>query len=191
MNARFLILLAIAGGIAVYVVVRPPSPPVGAVTSDHPLIPGNEEDAAEIRETKKNLWERPLPGEDPEIPPEFSINVEVDQSKGKNRLVLYVTEANGYYAEYFNYHIWWHEPGVVLDNPRTQSPIFIDHWANRFMKAGEVFRECIEVVPAELYNVDNDIGTSDNWSARVESCNRARVKNPDPLPTVTEIGHCN
>lgn len=191
MNARFLILLAIAGGIAVYAVVRPPSEPVGSVSSAEPVIPGSESDADRIRKTQKSLWELELPGEDPKIPPEFSINVEVDQSKGKNRLVLYVTEANGYYAEYFNYHIWWHEPGVVLDNPRAQSPVFIDHWANRYMKAGEVARECIEVVPAELENVNDDIGTSENWSAKVESCYRARAKNPDPLPTVTEIGHCN
>lgn len=191
MNARFLILLAVAGGVAVYAVIRAPSEPVGSVTSDAPVISGTEEEAAKIKETQRNLWERDLPGEDPEIPPEFSVTVEVDQSKGKNRLVLYVTEANGYYAEYFNYHIWWHEPGAVLDNPRLQSPVFIDHWANRFMKAGEVFRECIEVVPAELEHVGYDIGTGENWSAIVKSCNRARAKDPDPLPTVTEIGHCN
>jgi len=184
MSARFLILLALAGGLAVFWAVRPATAPDDGITSNHPVPFDADPD---LVDKQLSLWQRPLPGEEPDPPPEFTVNVSVDLSAGKNRLIFEVTEIHGYYAEYLTFFFWYHKPGEVLDDPANQSLFRTQHVANKYIKAGEVLRESIEIVPAEIDQAGGDMGSGENWSATV-SCVRARAKNPDPLPFTPEFG---
>ena len=172
MNARTLILLVLAAGLAVFLAMRtsaPPTPPVQDVTQGTPADPGL-------------LW----PGEEPDEPPEFDIQLEIDTSTGKNRLVYYVTETHGFYVNTFYIRFWWHPAGETIDE--QDSPHSFRHFVNNYIKAGETLKDCIEVTGPEIANAGGDIGTAENWSAKVEDWIHVRLKNRDPLLEVDPTG---
>lgn len=188
MNVRLLILLVVAGGMAVYFAVGKNKEPV-VVELDAAADPDSG-DTGEKVETR-TLSDFPLPGrepaEEPETPDDFSVTVEVDRSTGKNRLYFNITEKHGYYVETFRVLAWYKRPGVT--GPED-SPLTVPVYLNDYLKANETLRTCIEVVPAELSRVGGDIGKSENWEARIEHYDRAREKNPEQFPPVVRVNSC-
>ncbi len=179
MNARLLILLVGAAGLAVFVAFRTSAPPRQTDTGESQGSLLKQIDLLVIQQP-------PPPGEEPEVPPEFDIQVEVDASGGKNRLVFYISEAHGYYVQAPYIQIWWKEPGQEIEP--ENSLYVIDMMVNNYIKAGETFKDCIEVTGPELFDVGGDIGSSENWAATVYRHSCARVKNPDEFPSVDKTG---
>lgn len=193
MNARLVILIAVAAGLAVFFAVRKPAAPPSAATGDDDALVETPEARAEreraaIVNTPLHL--RPLPGEDPNPPPELDVKVEVDTSGGKNRLVLYISEKHGYYVEWFSIDVWH----VTNEAQRTDphgTPVFTNYVLDRYLKANETLRDCIEIVDAELLHTKTKtLGTAEDWTARISKFGRARAKNPDPLPVVNTVERC-
>jgi len=184
MSARLLILIVLAGGLAVYFAVGTNRAPavVDPAADDGDWMTQEERDRIEIE--KIELSERPLPGREPAEPPDLAVTVEVDRTSGKNRLCFNITERHGYYVETFRIQVWYKREGVT--GPEN-SPFPFTVYKNEFLKANETFRTCAEVVPAELSLVGGDIGTTQNWDASMIYHGRAREKNPDPLPLVTDM----
>lgn len=181
MKPRMLILLVLAGGLALYFATSK-SQPITEVDQDTPTLYMGDADGltTEQREMlKKRLAELPLPGDEPPDPPDISVQVEVDTSAGKNRLYFTLSEAHGYYVETFRLQVWYK---VTPDMEPEDSPLVLGHYLDRFVKANETLRDCMEVVPAELADIDGDIGTTADWGVRLVSHGRARDNNPDPLP---------
>ena len=188
MSARLLILIVLAGGLAVYFAVAKNRAPavVEPTTEDEDGM--TKEELARKRIEQTALCKRPLPGKEPAEPPDLAVTVEVDRASGKNRLYFNITESHGYYVETFRIQAWYKREGVT--GPEN-SPLHVNVYVENFLKANETFRTCAEVVPAELSRVGGDIGTTENWEAEVEWHCRAREKNPDPLPHVTDMGRCH
>jgi len=187
MKVRLLILVLVAGGLAVYFAAAKNREPVVIEVE----TPDPDEPGADPPVDTRTLSERPLPGHEPATPPEapddFAVTVEVDRAQGKNRLYFNITEKHGYYVETFRMQAWYTRPGVT--GPED-SPLVVQHYLNEYLKANDTLRTCIEVVPAELSRVGGDIGTSANWEARIDHYDRSREKNPDPLPTLLKVNSC-
>ncbi len=183
MSPRLIILIVLAGGMAVYLATRTTAPaeePLARIGADaHPL---NETDDATVP-----LEDRPLEGEEPSERAEFDVRVEVDPSGRKTRLFFYITEKHGYYVESPNLTLWHiAEPGLELYDTNLR----IRYIINDFIRANETYKGCVDVVPAELVRVGDDIGTDENWAAHVESWGRTRLENPDPFPAVVHAMSC-
>lgn len=176
MNARLLILLVLVLGLfAVWWSTRQSGPAVDTTIAD------NERKSDEDYEIQTELTQRPPPpGEEPAVPPQFAVAVEVDTSAGKNRLKFAISEKNGYYVESMDVQFWYVKPGGPTEP--EDSPLKLTHRVNDYMEAKKTFEGYIEVVPAELTHVGGHIGTSENWRARVTWHHRARTENPNPLP---------
>ena len=112
------------------------------------------------------------------------VQVEVDRSKGKNRLFFTISEAHGFYVEQFRVRFWYVKEGVT--GPED-SPVNVTQFFDRFLPAKDTLRVCMEVVPAELTRVNGDMGDTSNWKAEIVWHGRARAKNPDPMPPRTDI----
>ncbi len=185
MSPRLIILVVAAGGLAVYLANRSTAlkvevPPYVAV------IPGVS--LEHIRETQKTVWEREVSGVPPAVPPEFTVQVEVDPSGKKNRLHYYVDELQGYYVQGFNVELWYK---LTPDTEPEDSPLLVTANVNDFIKANETFHGCLEVVPAELRTVDADIGQSEDWAGRVVMYGDVRVQNPDHFPPLARATTCD
>ena len=89
----------------------------------------------QIRNDQTPLWKRDIPGETPDEEPELDIRVEVDTSRGKNRMYVYISEAHGYYVETLNIDIWYvGEKKYDVDD----SPLVIHHIImNKFLEAND------------------------------------------------------
>lgn len=173
MKPRLIILLLAAVVLAVVFATRPAKTPVSVTDPPDNVRPDNPAD--------NDISKRPLPGEAPAVPPEFSVKVEVDRAggkSGKNRLRFYVTEKHGYFVETLRILFWYQKAGTEIQ-PEA-SPLQFTHHVNDFIAAKETFASFIEVVPAELARVGGDIGVSDNWRAKVVHYHRARTANPVP-----------
>jgi len=189
MKARLLILIVLAGGLAVYFAVGKNRAPtvVDTAAEDGNGDGLSPDEIKDIRERQKELCKRPLPGVEPPDPPNLAVTVEVDPTGKKNRLYFNVSESHGYYVETFRIQAWYKREGVT--GPED-SPLTVDHYVDNYLKANETFRTCAEVVPAELSRVGGDMGTTQNWDAKIIWHCRARAKNPDPLPFVTDMDRC-
>jgi hypothetical protein len=191
MGARLLILVVLAGGLAVYFAfAKKPTQVVEEEETPTYLMPADNVDGGlEAVRTKQILVaEQPIGGREPKEEPEIDVQVEVDTSGGKNRLYFTISEAHGYYVDTFQLRAWWVEEGVTSPE---DSPLSLGVYLNTYKKANETLRTCVEVVPAELDKVGGDIGTTKNWDVILESYGRAREKNPDKLPIISEVGQCH
>ena len=188
MNPRLLILLVLAVVLAVVLAkkVSNPPPPVETDEANEEFM--SDEDEARVRETQKMLSQRPLPGEEPPVPPELDIQVAVNQTSGKNRLDFWISEAHGYYVETFKIEFWYKE-NPDMDSER--SPLRFEDFRDKYVPAKGTLKDCMEVVPAELRHVGGAMGTDENWGARILWHGRARVKNPDPLPALANVSRCD
>lgn len=189
MNVRLIILVVVAGGMAVFLATNRSKQPA-TMAIDAPA----EADVVsqEVRDKSKVPSEIPLPGSEPDDPPvvpdDFAVTVEVDTSKGKNRLYFNITEKHGYYVETFRLTAWFKRPGV--EEPED-SPLQVPVYLPEYLKANETLRTCIEVVPAELRRVGGSIGKSEDWEARIDYYHRAREKNPETFPPTLRVQPCD
>ena len=186
MKPRLLILLALAGGLAVWMAVRPAASSVQKPVDEDDEV-GEVDEGVTLR--KQMLSERPLPGEEPSEEPDFSITVEVDPTQAKNRLYYYISEAHGYYVETFDIDFYYNAtPKQPLGENAV--PIF-QQYINDYVEAGETKKGCLEVANAELARIGGRMGRSENWKAEIVDHGRARAKNPDPLPSVDRLVKCD
>jgi len=188
MSARLLILIVLAGGLAVYFADQCRQAPAAVEPTTEGDDGMTEEELKQKRVEQTELCMRPLPGREPAEPPNLAVTVEVDRSSGKNRLYFNITESHGYYVETFRIQVWYKREGVT--GPEN-SPLRWTLYVDNFLKANETFRTCAEVVNAELSRVGGDMGTTQNWDAKILWHCRAREKNPDPLPLVTDMDRCH
>jgi len=187
MSARLIILLAVAGVLAVALALRPAKPPPPAFEGT--IADDKNRDRKELDLLGTRLWLRELPGEEPPEPPILHIDVAVDTSSGKNRLVYNITEEHGYYVETLWVDFWYKD----AEHPtKEESLLVVTHPIENYVKANETLTGCIELNPAELEDVGGDIGTTENWGARIyrKEGSRARAQNPDPLPPLGDAGAC-
>ncbi len=193
MSARLIILVVVAAGMAVWLATKP------ATVKSTESVPGEDvislsnargDDINTIRLTQTPLWKRELAGEEPPDKPDVSITHEVDTSTGKNRIYLYLTEAHGYYVESFDIDLWY-TGGEEIDEP-DDADLSFNFKCNNFIPANGTLETCVEVVPAELAKIGDDIGTTKDWAVRVKtpSYSRARVNSPDPLPLLADLITC-
>lgn len=178
MNPRLIILVVIAAGMAVYFA----SIKGGTQSTNTELTVTS--DPKPFQGTIGNLE---LEGSEPPEKPNFSVQVEVDRSKGKNRLYFTVNESHGYYVEQFRVR-FWHVKGGATDP--EDSALNLTQFFDQYLPAKGTLRMCMEVVPAELARVGGDIGESKDWNAEIDWHGRARVQNPNPLPPRTDIVDC-
>ncbi|MCH7808054.1 MAG: hypothetical protein IIB60_02410 [Planctomycetes bacterium] len=187
MNPRFVILVLVALALAALAAVKFSNPAQPATTTE-PGETMTDADRRDLEELQKMLGVRDLPGEEPPEPSDLSIQVEVNQTSGKNRLDFWISEAHGFYVESFNIEFWYKEEPDV--EPEDASLRFV-HIFDRYVPANETVKGCIEVVWAELSHVGGDIGATENWGAQIISHGRSRMKNPDPLPLLSDAGGCD
>ena len=169
MSIRLIILLLAAGGLAVGFAMK--------VSSPQEVI--EEPEVFEPDPCQTPLANRTLVGKEPETEPVFDVQVEVDHSTNKNRLVFNVSELHGYYVESIRILYWYR---TRPDMTPEESPLRLEHYMDKYISSNEVLRECIELVPAEMRHIDGDIGEAENGAAEVTDYNRARLVNPDNLP---------
>lgn len=187
MIARLVILLVLATGLSIYLAVRASSPPKETQVSDNL----SAEDLERIRNEKKPVWEHPLEGEEPPVPPELDIQIEVDPTGKKNRILYYITEAHGFYVEAFEIDFWY-KP--TPDATREESPLVRTQLLpGYYLKAKETLKGCFDVVTAEMDVIGGEMGTTENWGAEVyhHPQGRARMQNPDRFPEVPNVTRCD
>lgn len=186
---RLIILVVVAGGMAVFLALNKSNQP-STTQVDPPSATESGSGNPEIN--TKIISEFALPGAEPadppEVPDDFAVTVEVDTSKGKNRLYFNITEKHGYYVETFRLTAWVKRPGV--EGPED-SPLQVPVYLPEYLKANETLRTCIEVVPAELRHVGGSIGKSEDWEARIDYYHRAREKNPEKFPPTLRVQPCD
>lgn len=178
MNPRLLILIVIAAGMAIYfAAVR------GSAKNNTDISADAEGDLAPFQGTLDTLK---LAGAKPPVSPDVAVQVEVDRSRGKNRLFFTITEAHGFYVEQFQVRFWYVNEGVTEPE---DSPIDLTQFFDRYLPANDTLRVCMELVPAELVKVNGDMGETNNWMAEIDWHGRARATNPDPMPPRTDLEH--
>jgi len=122
------------------------------------------------------LREHALPGEEPAVPPEFHVDVQIDSSEGKNKVILTITEAHGYFAETFRI-AWW---------KKGFERVRFDHFANAYLEAKGTLVQEIFAVPAELAQIDGEMGETGDWEAEVVEHGRVRLETPENWPPTNE-----
>lgn len=190
MSTRLILLIVVAGGLAIAFAVKSSSPPSAEAEADSAtkLDGAAGVSLEEYRLLQTALADRPLAGSEPEVPPEFVLDVSVDRTGRKNRIYVDISEVHGYYVETFRLLLYYKPtPDTTVDD----SPLKIDHFVDRFLPANETLRVCFDVVPAELGRIGGALGGDDNWGAVVVSYNRARAQNPDPLPKLPNAFDCD
>ena len=183
MSPRLIILIVLAGGLAVYLATRTSAPAEETLVG----IEGPDDDIETSVKARVPVWNQPLDGKEPSERAEFDVRVEVDPSGRKTRLFYYITEKHGYYVEAPKLRLWHvAAPGLELED----SDLKITRIINDFMRANETYKGCVDVTPTELMRIGNDFGTDKNWMAHVESWGRTRLENPDPFPAVVHAMSC-
>lgn len=183
MKPRLLILMALAGGMAVFLATRAAAP----LAEDKPFTGMTAEEQARIRENQKELRDFALPGDEPSIEPEFDIQLEVDPTGKRNRIFFYVTEAHGYYVETFDIEFFYMKDAQTSCD---DAPLIASMRLEDYIEANGTLRGCVDVTNNELSRVGGDMGATENWCAAVVYHGRARVVNPDKFPPINETGKC-
>lgn len=189
MSIRLIILLIVGAILAVRFAMTSTAPPAELEDANMQTFDSDEGKSIEqIRNVQTPLWQRDIPGETPDEEAELVIRVEVDTSQGKNRMYFYITESHGYYIDTFNIDIWY---VGNQEYDQDNSPLVITHRImNKYLKVNDTLVDCLEVVPTELQNINNDIGETGYWEAEIVDWGRVREQNPDPLPVVTQYNSC-
>lgn len=190
MSTRLILLVLVAAGLAIGVGVKFSAPPnVSAEVDEDQLFAGKSGVPFDVvAQTQKALADRPLPGSEPPVPPEFILDVSVDPTGKKNRLYIDVTEVHGYYVETFRFGLYYK---LTPDMSYEESPLTVDHFVDTFVPANDTLRVCMDFVPAELNRAEGVMGTDENWGAVVLFHGRAREKNPEPLPLLANAFDCD
>ncbi len=188
MKARLLFLLAVAGALAIYFASAKSKPVTPVYEEDDFSDTVSPQERAEIKANQQTLDTFPLPGREPTEKPDLDVRVEVNTSGDKNRLYFDISERHGYYVEQFRIRIW-----NKRDGSRTaeESALALEQFFDRFLKANETLRLCMEVVPAELSEIGGSLGAPGDWAAEIAWHGRARRENPNPLPPDHSIVRCD
>lgn len=187
MNARLMLLLVLAVGLAVYFAVRTPSTPAAGSDEGQTFAAEGGLTQEQVREMQTPLRKRPLAGPTPNVEPDLSIRVEVDPSGKKNRIYYYITESNGFYVEEFQIDFYFKpEPNAEKQDSALIIPLVVQN----YLIAGETFEGCTEVVAAEMDRIQGDMGSDENWAAEITSHGRYRARNPEKLPLLPEVAKC-
>jgi hypothetical protein len=189
MKPRLLILIVLAGGLAVYF-ASASNKPAGAPQNGLDPTSGDDRNLTERqrRESITDLAALPLAGDEPAEPADLSVTVAVDTSSGKNRLYVTLSEAHGYYVESFRVRLWYKD---TPDTGYADSSLRLQAVIDKYIRANETLRDCLEVVPAELASIGGDIGSTEDWRAEIAWHGRARAQDPDPLPYRPNDGRCD
>jgi hypothetical protein len=189
MGVRLLILVALAGGLALFWVMRSPSASSNTASSGEPysvqddvqMLSSEERNALQSKQSL--LSERHLDGVEPAEKPQFDVRVEPNVAGGKSQICFFVTEAHGYYVESFRVEFWWTggKDNVVPEQSAFRRTEYLDN----YIKANETLRQCIDLTPYEIDRIGGGMGLAKDWAARIEWHHRARAKNPDPLPVLS------
>lgn len=183
MTIRLIILVVVAGALAVMFALRSTAPPSEVVANQqNSFMADGGKTREQVALEQQTLLQRDLPGEEPPEPADLSVRVEVDPTGGKNRLYLYISEAHGYYVEDFTVVIWYKGDGDVTEP--QDSALQVSHPINKFLKANETLVDCLELVQPELDKVGGHIGQTGDWEAIVERYGRARAENPVEFPSL-------
>jgi hypothetical protein len=189
MSIRLILLILVAAGLAIGFAMKSSAPPT--MQTEAAELAFDTDDGRtldEIREEQRTLAERPLPGEEPPVEPEFAVAVSVDPTGKKNRLLLDVTEEHGYYVESFRIGVWYKPtPDTTLQESPWRSETFVD----LYLKSNETLRVCMDLVPAEANKFGGHLGSAENWEGKVLWHNRSREKNPAELPRLAEAYDCD
>ncbi len=186
LTIRFVLMIAAASGLALHLATRTPKAEDYGPTRVAGI--GERPDGPLDPTRIQMIWQQDISGEEPEDEPEFSVRVTLDPTDGKNRVYYEITEANGFYVDSFKVDFWYKKNPDMLfeDSPLAKSVII-----NDYLKADETLEGCLEWVPAELREIYGDMGTSENWAAEVSFYHRARLENPETLPTVVKATSCD
>ncbi len=188
MSVRLILLIVVAGGLAVFFATRPRMASSAASSAlNAELTEAERLELQRIRQMQIMLGKRVLPGQEPPEAVEVNVRVEVDVSSGKNRLYFTISEAHGYYVETFQLEAWYVDENTTGPH---DAPLRVEALLDIYLKENETLRECIEVVPAELDHIGGDIGKTADWDVQLMSHGRARAKNPDPLPLISDAARC-
>jgi hypothetical protein len=191
MTVRLIILVVVAGFLAVAFAMKSSAPPIEPSEADfgEELVALKDGTTIEqVREMQLPLGDRFLPGEEPDVPPEFDVRVSVERTGRKFRLFLDISERHGYYVETFRV-IAWYKP--TPDTTEHESPIVIEDFKEVYLPANDTVRVCLDAVPSEVGKIpDGDLGTDANWGADVIFYGRARTQNPQPLPLLADAFDC-
>ena len=190
MNPRLLILIVLAGGLAIFFATRASAPESDdGVLQTADAGESNEErlDRERRDELAIEVHKRFLPGSDPEVPPVFDVRVEVDPTGEKNRLFLYITEEHGYYVETITIVFrYFDSPDLDWeDGTYVASSYLLD-----ILKANETLKACADITSNELDGIGGAMGDTSNWRAQVTKHGRARDKNPEKFPLIDDYGKC-
>ncbi len=187
MIVRLVILLVLAAGLSIFLAVRASAPPTETQVSDNL----SAQELERHRSEKQHVWQHPLEGEEPPVPPELDIQIEVDPTGKKNRILYYITEAHGYYVEAFEIDFWY-KP--TPDTTKEESPLVRTQLlSSYYLKAKETLKGCFDVVTAEMDVIGGEMGTNENWGVEVfhHPQGRARMQNPDRFPQVGNATRCD
>ncbi len=189
MNIRLIILVVVAAALAIAFAMRSAAPPGDENDDMATFLAGPEGKTPEQTAAEQEMvWKQPLPGEEPEEEADLDLRVTVDTSGGKNRLRLYITESHGYYVDSFDLNVWYIGGDATGED---DSPLVISHKINNYLAANQTLSDCLELVPAELGEIGNDIGTDADWAGEVVSYIRARAEDPATFPKLTEMPRCD
>lgn len=189
MKIRLILLVVVAGGLAIAFAVRSSAPPQsGAPETEDAVLAGERGVSLEqYRLLQTSLDRRELSGREPEVGPEFIVEVSVDPTGRKNRAFVDISETHGFYVETFRIGVFFKsKPETTLDD----SPLTVEHFADQFIPANGTLRTCIDFNPNELNKVGGVMGLDENWHAEVLTYGRAREANPNPLPEQAEAFDC-
>ncbi len=183
MNARLLILILLAAGLAIgFVVMRSSEPTKVAQVEDGPTDDGPIAVGVNTDLRSDLLFTRtPPPGDTPAEDPEFVVDVRVDSVSGKNQLLFDIIETHGYYVESLRVRFWRNvvnEQTGAVEKLEKVAPFPIDH----YIKARETLTWTVGLAPAEIDKFGGDMGEDDDWGAEVDEWNIVRAENPNPLP---------
>ncbi len=175
MKVRLVILLVVLIAVIVYVATK------GTRTTDVVIEAGSEGSSVVYSDNpvgpKETLTEMDLPGEEPDVSPEFEIAVRRDADDFKQRIYFEITETHGFFAETFRVRFYFTPTGK---GQAARVLVFL-HYVNEFLEANGTLANEVLISDAELDDlIGGDMGSSENWSAEIVMHGRVRIENPDP-----------
>ncbi|HEY3243928.1 MAG TPA: hypothetical protein VGM03_11315 [Phycisphaerae bacterium] len=169
-GARFLILLVALIAVVTYAVIR---------LRTAPNAPREEEDLSSMPATAAlPPWEQPDPpnSRNPDVTPEFDLQVELHREGPRNVLYFYITERHGFLADGILVE-FWHQRLDPATGEWIQDGTKIGYQCRGRLDFGGSLVENTTLTELEMSEV-GDVGTSENWQARVAACLRVKARAP-------------
>jgi hypothetical protein len=183
MAIRLIILLVLLAGLVGYLVLRPtgdappanPGAPGATPGDDGPKGTVGDPDEGGKSGLKTDVWQLPLPGEQPKIEPEFDVAVRVDREGGKTTLAYDVNERHGLFVVTLVVRFYFTPPG---GRPEDEVMV-LSHYINDYIPVNASLSGCVTISPGEVSDLPGgDMGESDNWRGEVVKCHDWRREAP-------------